>query len=468
MNLVNMLINQLSNNNANVSSKTKDDSKSFGNILSNVQKDTNNKPAIKNKELHKKSTRNNDNEKSKITKKDDRKDDKKLDKDEKIDKKEDTQDDEIKEKEINEKEINEKDIKEKDIKETNELDEKILTSLEQVLQIPKEKITEIMNNLSINLSDLNKPQNLLEFVKEVFEVENEVVLLSKENIKDIILDLNEITKNMDSLEKLENIELKSTTNDIQKLLEKLDGKVEEVSTNNKEAKVTTQTQTTILPQNAGNNSSTEEETTQSNNKEQNNENQDNSFNISSTKNVVLEQLKNNNVNDNTLQEDNIIKGFDALGTTKTANITLPKTQVLRNINMTDTIAQIMDKIKSTIKPNVLEVRIVLNPENLGEVSLKIATRNGIITAEFIAESQRVKEVIESNFNKLKDTLQEQGIDVGALEVNVSSDGNNSNENFTSDKRKKSNNYTQNDINEEILNEQNEEIIDVNSSVSYTV
>ena len=79
----------------------------------------------------------------------------------------------------------------------------------------------------------------------------------------------------------------------------------------------------------------------------------------------------------------------------------------------------MEKLKVSVKPDLSEVKILLRPEQLGEVSLKIATQNGIVTAQFIAENQKVKEIIESNFNQLRDMLSEQGVDVGALEVNVS-------------------------------------------------
>jgi len=38
---------------------------------------------------------------------------------------------------------------------------------------------------------------------------------------------------------------------------------------------------------------------------------------------------------------------------------------------------------------------------------------------FVAENQRVREIIESNFNQLRDSLEEQGIQVSQLSVSVS-------------------------------------------------
>jgi flagellar hook-length control protein FliK len=50
--------------------------------------------------------------------------------------------------------------------------------------------------------------------------------------------------------------------------------------------------------------------------------------------------------------------------------------------------------------------------------------NGIVTAQFTAENQRVKEIIESNFAQLQSALSQSGMDVGSLSVSVSSDNDN--------------------------------------------
>jgi flagellar hook-length control protein FliK len=40
---------------------------------------------------------------------------------------------------------------------------------------------------------------------------------------------------------------------------------------------------------------------------------------------------------------------------------------------------------------------------------------------FVAENQRVREIIESNFNQLRDALEEQGVQVSDLSVSVGGD-----------------------------------------------
>ena len=98
-----------------------------------------------------------------------------------------------------------------------------------------------------------------------------------------------------------------------------------------------------------------------------------------------------------------------------------KTEFVRSLRteFPDVINQLSDKIRVEVKAdNTTEIKMVLKPESLGEVSLKIATQNGIVTAQFIAESQRVKEIIEAGFNQLRDILNQQGINVNALSVSV--------------------------------------------------
>ncbi len=82
------------------------------------------------------------------------------------------------------------------------------------------------------------------------------------------------------------------------------------------------------------------------------------------------------------------------------------------------INQIVDHMKITIKQDAAEINLKLKPEHLGDLSLKIITERGIVTAQFVAESQQVKEIIEANFNHLKNVLQEQGLKVDQLSVSV--------------------------------------------------
>ena len=68
------------------------------------------------------------------------------------------------------------------------------------------------------------------------------------------------------------------------------------------------------------------------------------------------------------------------------------------------------------------MELQLQPENLGKLNLVIASRDGIITAQFMAENDVVKSAIENQIVMLKDNFEQQGLKVEAVEVMVQTHG----------------------------------------------
>lgn len=65
---------------------------------------------------------------------------------------------------------------------------------------------------------------------------------------------------------------------------------------------------------------------------------------------------------------------------------------------------------------VSEARIMLMPEHLGQVDVRITVQNGQLTAQFVAENAAAKEMIENQLAVLRGALQNQGMHVEKLEV----------------------------------------------------
>lgn len=82
--------------------------------------------------------------------------------------------------------------------------------------------------------------------------------------------------------------------------------------------------------------------------------------------------------------------------------------------------QIADYVKIQKGNELTEMELQLHPASLGNVKVQLATRGGSVTAQFTAETETVKNAIESQVVQLKENLQEQGIKVDAVEVLVSS------------------------------------------------
>ncbi|MFI3201682.1 MAG: flagellar hook-length control protein FliK [Eubacteriales bacterium] len=80
--------------------------------------------------------------------------------------------------------------------------------------------------------------------------------------------------------------------------------------------------------------------------------------------------------------------------------------------------QLVEYIKINANPTVTELEIQLQPASLGTVNVQVALQDGQLTAQFRAESEIAKEVIESQMVQLRDTLQENGLKIQAIEVTV--------------------------------------------------
>ncbi|MCL1846233.1 MAG: flagellar hook-length control protein FliK [Defluviitaleaceae bacterium] len=94
------------------------------------------------------------------------------------------------------------------------------------------------------------------------------------------------------------------------------------------------------------------------------------------------------------------------------------------VTASNVIEQIMNQVKLTSAGGQFtEIRVTLRPDSLGDIILRVVTQNGIVMAQFEAESQRVKELLEANFNQLRDALAEQGIAFSELSVSVRQDEN---------------------------------------------
>ena len=85
------------------------------------------------------------------------------------------------------------------------------------------------------------------------------------------------------------------------------------------------------------------------------------------------------------------------------------------------IDQITESIRVEATPETTEISLRLHPESLGNVSVRIsANHEGAMTAQFIAQNESVKAIIESQALVLKETLEAKGVTVEAVEVMVRS------------------------------------------------
>ncbi|WP_053957436.1 flagellar hook-length control protein FliK [Inediibacterium massiliense] len=83
--------------------------------------------------------------------------------------------------------------------------------------------------------------------------------------------------------------------------------------------------------------------------------------------------------------------------------------------------QIIEKASVIVDEKGSEMNIQLKPEHLGKLSMSISVERGVVVANIVAENQAVKEVLESNFNGLKEALQQKGLGIEQFNVSVGQD-----------------------------------------------
>jgi flagellar hook-length control protein FliK len=84
--------------------------------------------------------------------------------------------------------------------------------------------------------------------------------------------------------------------------------------------------------------------------------------------------------------------------------------------------QITERLQAAIRSGLTEIRVQLRPESLGEVKLQIRVEHDVVFARIHVESQQVKQIVETNLQSLKESLLQQHLSCGSLEVSVGNDG----------------------------------------------
>ena len=69
--------------------------------------------------------------------------------------------------------------------------------------------------------------------------------------------------------------------------------------------------------------------------------------------------------------------------------------------------QILDYMKLSLSADTTSLEMQLHPASLGTLHVQIASRGGIVTANFITENEAVKTALESQMLQLREQFEEQ-------------------------------------------------------------
>ncbi len=82
----------------------------------------------------------------------------------------------------------------------------------------------------------------------------------------------------------------------------------------------------------------------------------------------------------------------------------------------DFAGSVKDKVMVMMNQKLQQVEIRLDPQELGNVNVKINLQNEQATVSFTVQNQQAKEAFDQNLGRLKDMLSESGVDVGDANV----------------------------------------------------
>lgn len=339
----------------------------------------------------------------------------------------------------------------------------VIQSLAGVLGVDASKLEKIFESLGINAQDLadsTKSGEALEKLSSVLGLDNDqkealtqiTQLISKqlEALKSSESAEKSLTQNKESkpaeVQKQATAtitETKVETSDIKQLINELKGVIQEFSAKLKDdpkkfyddlsqsvkavmeklsASVSTDTVSTVSE------GSTE-------NQPQNGTKQDSNEEISKAQNANQAETKVKDAKADTVKETSVKETVgtadnnkDTVNNQPAATINQPQADLKSNnvskadktlpVSKNEIVNQVIEKAKVLTNGEKSEMIIDLKPDSLGKLSLKVITERGIVTAQFVAESQQVKQVLESNMQLLKDSLEKQGLAVQNFSVSV--------------------------------------------------
>ena len=85
------------------------------------------------------------------------------------------------------------------------------------------------------------------------------------------------------------------------------------------------------------------------------------------------------------------------------------------------VSQLSDKLQAAVKTWATEIRLLLRPESLGEIRMKLTLDGDVVMGKIYVENQQVKHIIENNMQSLKDSLAQHNLQTGTFDVNVGGD-----------------------------------------------
>jgi len=313
-----------------------------------------------------------------------------------------------------------KDVLDEDVEVVSDAVKEVINYLEEELDVSMEEIVDVLETLQLTMAALLNPEKLPEIVAKLSDCEDTLTLVTDEKLYETLSDLTgEVENILEDISKDLGIDKEELKENIKEFSNVLDSKATKEGLLSEEKAPITD----VVGK------SFEEKITVRNLKEKeglykNFEAVSEEDNTIDPSRISLDKRETEGFNKNSHEEANhqtfnftqnlLNKAVEAL------NEQAPVAS-FTTVSAEDVLNQITEAIKVDISADASEITLQLTPENLGTVKVKVSSNNeGVLTAQFTAQNENVKAVIESQAIVLKETLESKGVTVEAIEVTVQS------------------------------------------------
>lgn len=344
-----------------------------------------------------------------------------------------------------------------------EAGQEVIDTLCEEYGVDEETIQNLLDDMGLSALDLLNPQNLVSFIVQltgvasgeemlldesflsVMETVNHLAedLMSELNVdrnglQVLIAEMDMVTENTNSFEQI----IDSAMNTIsQETIEEANAATEKLPT--------TETETTVVTETTVETDSTAESVQGEMNEAQASEVQDSEVidevveeqpeeKSKTDVEVQVEKQDTPTENKNQRHDFNDTMGGQQRGENFNTNEAMVQTQTTSNVSQVfdglttqsfssylsadsvQIMEQIVQQMRVTISNEVTTMEMQMNPENLGKVYVNISSEEGVVNAQFHATNEVVKEALEAQISTLRESLNQAGVKVDAIEVTIAS------------------------------------------------
>lgn len=320
-----------------------------------------------------------------------------------------------------------KGLSEEEISEIGEKASELLSQMSSELDISEQDIVEAMENMGITPLELLNPEVMTQVVLEITGEEDAISLLTNEDLMNSLQNLKEFAEDskVDLLQ-----EFQIPKEELEKMLSEASTQTEsafEGSLENavsKEADKEPKVETKITVEVSG----SKENITFETDAKGNVVNVVGNSNQEENGGQALKGGKDEQSESNHEEHAQMLhSGTDALNALlqdRSPIQEIPEEPVVPTFTQqtTEIMDQILDHMKISLKPDMDQLEMQLHPASLGTVQVQITSRGGELTAQFQVQNETVRAAMESQMADLKETLQNQGVKVEAIEVSIGTSG----------------------------------------------